>query len=62
MVDANECREYAKHCVRQAAQTADPIIKERLTETAQGWTRLASDLEDVEQRLAKLAHANNQRG
>jgi hypothetical protein len=54
MLDANECREYAKQCVRQAAQTADPILKERLTETAQGWTRLASDLANTERRLVKL--------
>jgi hypothetical protein len=44
MLDAHECRENAMQCMAQAAQTADPILKERLTETAQGWMRLTADL------------------
>ena len=44
MIDVNECREHAERCMMQAAQATDPIIKDRLTETAQGWMRLAFDL------------------
>ena len=36
MIDANECREHAERCMMQAAQATDPIIKDRLTETAKG--------------------------
>jgi hypothetical protein len=43
-MDANECRENAKRCVTLAARTTDPVIKERLFETAQGWNRLAVDV------------------
>ena len=39
----------------QASQTTDPIIKEkRLTETAQGWLRLAADFEKYNDRTANL--------
>lgn len=48
MFDANECREHAKRCVTMAAQTTDPILRERLSETAQAWARLASQLADIE--------------
>ena len=40
MIDVHECREHAERCMIQAAQT----IEDRLTETAQGWLRLAADL------------------
>ena len=53
MVDANECRENAKRCVTLAAQTTDPVIKERLFETAQGWTRLAIDFANFNGREAQ---------
>ena len=45
MLDANECREHAERCMTQATQTTNPIVKERLIETAQGWRRLAADFE-----------------
>jgi hypothetical protein len=44
MLDTHEFRENATRCMAEAAQTTDPILKERLTETAQGWMRLAADL------------------
>jgi hypothetical protein len=53
MLDANECRENAKRCVTLAAQTTDPVIKERLFETAQGWTRLAIDFAKFNDREAE---------
>ena len=43
MIDANECRAHAERCMAQAAQATDPVVKERLIETAQGWRRLAAD-------------------
>lgn len=52
MFDANECREHAKRCVMMAAQTTDPIMRERLSETAQAWARLATQLADSDERSA----------
>jgi hypothetical protein len=49
MFDANECREHAKRCVALAAQTTDPVLRERLSETAQAWARLASQLADTDE-------------
>jgi hypothetical protein len=43
MLDAKECRDNAKRCLAQAAETKDTILKERLAEIAQGWARLAAD-------------------
>ena len=50
MLNANECREHAERCMTQAAETTDPIVKERLIETAQGWMRLAADFENYPDR------------
>ena len=50
MLDANECREHAERCMTQATQTTNPIVKERLIETAQGWRRLAADFENYPDR------------
>jgi hypothetical protein len=49
MLKANECREHAKRCVTMAAEARDPVVRERLSDTAQGWARLASQLLDIEQ-------------
>lgn len=56
MFDANECREYAKRCVKMAAQTTDPVLRERFSETAQAWARLASQLADTDDQSAKWRH------
>jgi len=53
MIDANECRENAKRCQTLAAQTTDPVMKERLFETAQGWARLAIDFANLNDREAE---------
>jgi hypothetical protein len=37
MLDAKECREYAIDCMKQAAEAVDPIVRQRLSETAQAW-------------------------
>jgi hypothetical protein len=43
MLDAKECREHARTCMEQAAEATDPTLKQRLSETAQGWACLAAD-------------------
>jgi hypothetical protein len=53
MLDAKECREQAKNCMTQAAEATDPIVRQRLSETAQGWARLAADLAKMEDKLAQ---------
>ena len=53
MLTANECRENAKLCVAQAAETSDPVLKRRLAETAQGWARLAADYATLEDPIAE---------
>jgi hypothetical protein len=53
MLDAKECREHAKNCMRQAAEVTDPIVRQRMSETAQGWARLAADLAKLEEKLAQ---------
>jgi hypothetical protein len=41
MLNAKECREQAMKCMKQVAEATHPILKQRLSETAQGWNRLA---------------------
>lgn len=53
MLDAKECREHAMNCITQAAQTTDPIEKQRLSDTAYGWARVAADLAKLEEKLAR---------
>jgi hypothetical protein len=48
MLDAEECRKSAIHCMEMAAKASDPITKRRLAENAQGWARLAADLARLE--------------
>ena len=40
-VEAQECREQAKRCLRLADETSDPAIKASLLRSAEGWKRLA---------------------
>jgi hypothetical protein len=53
MLDAKECREHAIRCMKECADATDPILKQRLSETAQGWNRLAIDLAKLEEKLAQ---------
>jgi hypothetical protein len=50
VLTVNECRRNARRCLRQAAQATDPTIKESLSESAQGWARLAADLASIKDR------------
>jgi len=51
--DPKECREHAKHCWALASQVTNPALKESLVETAQRWSRLATDLEAMHILLAE---------
>jgi hypothetical protein len=53
MLSAKECREHAIKCMKVAAEATDPIVKQRLSETAQGWNRLAADLAKLEEKMAQ---------
>ena len=53
MFDAKECREHAQGCMKQAAEAIDPVIRQRLCETAHGWRRVAADLAKLEEKLAQ---------
>jgi hypothetical protein len=53
MLNAKECSENAMKCMKLAAEATDPILKQRLSETAQGWNRLAVDLATLEEKLAQ---------
>jgi hypothetical protein len=37
--------------MKQAAEATDPLMKQHLSETAQGWARLAADLAKLEEKL-----------
>jgi hypothetical protein len=50
VLTVNECRRNARGCLKQAAEATDPMIKESLSETAQGWARLAADLANINDR------------
>jgi hypothetical protein len=53
MLDARGCREHSMRCVELAALATDPVVKQRLSETAQEWARLAFELAEVERKLAE---------
>jgi hypothetical protein len=53
MLNAKECSDNAEKCMKLAAEATDPILKQRLSETAQGWNRLAIDLAKLEEKLAQ---------
>ena len=48
--DPKECRERAKRCHQMAAETTHPNLKQSLTEIADHWMRLATEL-DATKRL-----------
>ena len=41
----DECREHTKRCLALAMATENPILKERILDVAQAWSRLVTDLE-----------------
>ena len=57
VLDAQECREQARRYGMMAAQTDDLRLKQVFSETAAGWLRLAADMADLDERMAKLRSA-----
>ena len=53
VLDAQECREQARRYGMMAAQTDDL----RLKQVFAGWLRLAADMADLDERMAKLRSA-----
>jgi hypothetical protein len=51
--DPKECREQVKRCLRLAAETNDPVLRDSLTDTAYRWERLAADLQSDNDNLAR---------
>jgi hypothetical protein len=49
--DPKECRERAKRCWALAAETKNPVLQESLTDLAQKWAALATDLEATKRLL-----------
>ena len=52
--DPKECREHAKRCWALASEVTNPALKESLVETAQRWSRLATDPEAMHILLTAL--------
>jgi hypothetical protein len=51
--DPKNYKEHAERCLELASQAWDPVLKENLTQAAQRWTRLASDLANTSEILEK---------
>jgi hypothetical protein len=47
-------REHAKRCWVLASQISDPVLKQSLTDTAQRWAVLATELKSVDSPLVAL--------
>jgi hypothetical protein len=43
--DPKEYRKHAKRCLQLADETTNQVLKDSLTDVAERWTRLATDLE-----------------
>jgi hypothetical protein len=60
--DPKECREQAKRCLKLAAETTDPVLKNSLTDTAHRWERLAADLQSDNDWVAKSDQLHKKAG
>jgi hypothetical protein len=60
--DPKECREQAKRCLKLAAETNDPVLKNSLTETAHRWERLAADLDSDRNQVVNLNQHHKKAG
>jgi hypothetical protein len=49
--DPKECREHAKRCLQLAHKATNPVLKESLSDIAQTWMRLATDIEATKRLL-----------
>ncbi|MGA7458379.1 MAG: hypothetical protein WBW51_13815 [Methyloceanibacter sp.] len=50
-----ECLEHANRCLKLAAETVDPVLKDNLLNSAKRWKRLAAELEPENEWLALKA-------
>ena len=53
--DPKECRDHAKRCWQLASETKNPELRESLTDLAQTWARLATDLDVTRALMEKWA-------
>lgn len=49
--DPKQCREHAKRCLQLAHEATNPALKDSLSDIAQQWMRLATDLEATKRLL-----------
>ena len=59
--DPEECREHAKRCWALAAETKNPDLRASLTDLAQRWARLATDLDATDELLKQWSEQPRQR-
>jgi len=52
--DPKQCREHAKRCWALASEITNPVLKESLTDAAQRWALLATELETIHSLLDAL--------
>jgi hypothetical protein len=52
--DPKRCREHAKRCWALASEITNPVLKESLTDVAQRWALLATELETIHSLLEAL--------
>src|SRR4029453_19455969 len=50
--DPKQCREHAKRWLALASEITNPVLKESLTDAAQRWALLATELETIHASLS----------
>jgi len=60
--DPKQCREHAKRCWALASQTTNPVLKESLTDAAQRWAVLATELETIHSLLEAIEESEKKVG
>ena len=60
--DPKRCREHAKRCWALTSEITNPVLKESLTDAAQRWAILATELETIHALLEPLEAAEQKAG
>jgi hypothetical protein len=60
--DPKQCREHAKRCWALAAEITNPALKDSLTDAAQRWALLATELETIHSLLESLEEPEKKAG
>jgi hypothetical protein len=60
--DPKQCREHAKRYWALASEITNPVLKESLTDAAQRWAVLASELETIHSLLDALEESEKKAG